>query len=176
MFCHQSITCLDMCMYSFQFYSGKFFKNVVLLRVRSRQWLSYTFLFECVYVLKQLLITFPLLPLQVWLRAKSPSFIILFVTDHASTFYPICLWHYQACQTFSIKLCRVSFEEETYGRQTRSYYYRFIVCALHYILLRDMGRGQEGKEIRCWKYKHNMTGVARYVFCLTFWRRSFTFN
>ena len=50
-------------------------------------------------------------------------------------------------------------------RQTRSCYYRFIVCAVHYILLRDVGRGMERKE-RCWKCRHNVTYVARYVCCL----------
>ena len=38
-------------MHSSHFYSCKFVNSVVLLPIRSRQWESYTFLFECLYVL-----------------------------------------------------------------------------------------------------------------------------
>jgi hypothetical protein len=50
-------------------------------------------------------------------------------------------------------------------RQKRSYYCCFILCAVHYILLREMGRGLERKE-RCWKCRQNLTSVALYVCCL----------
>ena len=40
------------------------------------------------------------------------------------------------------------------------------MCAVHYILLRNVGRGLERKERWCWKCRHNMTDVARYVCCL----------
>jgi len=164
-FCHQSITCLDVRMHSFHFYSCKVVTSVVLLRIRSRQWLSYTFLFQCVYVSSNFTYLFLCYHCQFGWELKVLPLSFCLQLTVLPNFTPFVYGITRSVRPSVSNYVEFILKKKRTERQTRSYYYRFIVCAVHYILLRDVGRGLARKE-RCCKCRHNMTDVARCVCCL----------
>jgi hypothetical protein len=82
----------------------------------------------------------------VWLGAKSPSLSFCLQLTVLPQFSPFVYGIIRSVRPSVPNYVEFILKKKRTERQTRSYYYRFIVCVVHYILLRDMGRGLERKE------------------------------